>query len=331
MVFRALRQRDRVPVIIKSLVDEYPAPSDTAALRREYELIRGLDLSGVAEAFSLEAHRDRLALVLEDAGGSTLKTLIVRGEVGLARFFDIAVQLAATVAELHQQNIIHKDINPTNVIIHEETGQAKLTDFSISSRLTAEHPQHLQHPHLLEGTIAYMSPEQTGRMNRDVDYRSDLYSLGVTYYEMLTGRLPFESADALEVIHGHVAQTPVAPHLVSLAIPRALSDLVMRLLAKSAEDRYQTAEGVAGDLARCREAWERTGTAEFPLAQDDVRGRFVVPQRLYGREAEAARLIDAFERVAAGRTELILVSGYSGIGKTSLIQEIHRSLPQRRG
>jgi predicted ATPase/transcriptional regulator with GAF, ATPase, and Fis domain/tRNA A-37 threonylcarbamoyl transferase component Bud32 len=332
VVFRALRDRDRLPVIIKSYLDEYPTPLEIAALRREYELLRELTVAGVPAVYGLEAHRDRLALVLEDAGGSTLKSLIVRGAVDLPRFFDLALSLVQTVAEIHRCGVIHKDINPNNIIVNLETGQVRLTDFGIASRVSAEQQRHLQHPHLLEGTIAYMSPEQTGRMNRDVDYRSDLYSLGVTCYEMLTGRVPFESLDPLEVIHGHVARTPVAPHVGDPTIPRPLSDLVMRLLAKSAEDRYQSAEGVAADLTRCRAAWLLGGEIpDFPLGQDDVRERFVVPQRLYGREAEVARLLEAFERVAAGATELVLVSGYSGIGKTSLIQELHRSLAQRRG
>ena len=176
-----------------------------------------------------------------------------------------------------------------------------------------------------------MSPEQTGRMNRGVDYRSDLYSFGATCYEMLTGQRPFESHDPLEVIHGHVAQAPVTPHVRDPRIPRQLSDLVIRLLAKTAEERYQSAEGVEADLRRCRDEWRETGRITlFALGQTDVRGRFVLPQRLYGREREVARLSEAFERVAEGGSELVLVSGYSGIGKTSLIQEIHRSLPRRR-
>src|SRR5882724_1226396 len=300
IVYRATRDRDGIPVIIKTCLAEFPSPIEIAGLRREYELLRGLGIHGVPEAYGLEAHRDRLALVLEDAGGSTLKALIAGGAIDLPRFLDVALALANTVAEIHRQNIIHKDINPNNIIVNLETGQARLTDFGIASRLSTEQPRHLQHPHLLEGTIAYVSPEQTGRMNRDLDYRSDLYSLGVTFYEMLTGHVPFESLDALEVIHGHVAKTPVAPHLMAAGIPHPVSDLVMKLLSKSAEDRYQSAEGVLADLVRCQAAWESPGAvAEFLLAQDDVRERFVIPQRLYGREAEITQLLQAFDRVSA--------------------------------
>jgi predicted ATPase/transcriptional regulator with GAF, ATPase, and Fis domain len=332
VVYRAVRDRDGTSVILKTLVAEFPPPADTAALRREYELLRGLAVPGVAEVYAFESYRDRPTLVLEDVGGSPLKSLVTRGPLELARFFEVAPELAATVGRLHHQGVVHKDVNPNNIVVNLATGQLRLIDFSISSRVAAGRQRPLEHPHLLEGTIAYMSPEQTGRMNRDVDYRTDLYSLGVTLYELLTGRLPFESPDVLAVVHGHVAQTPPPPHTHAPDVPPPLSDLVIRLLAKSAEDRYQSAEGVEEDLLRCSEAWKRTGTVPpFPLAQHDVRGRFVFPQRLYGREAEVERLTRAFERAAEGRTELVLVSGYSGIGKTSLIQEIHRSLASRRG
>jgi hypothetical protein len=331
-VYRATRQRDGLPVILKCLAAEYPTPAETASLRREHELLQGLDLPGVPRAYALETHRDRLALVLEDVGGETLKELTARGPLDLRSFFDYAIQLATTVGEVHRRGIIHKDINPTNVIVDRAAGRARLADFGIASRLSAERQGQLQHPHLLEGTISYMSPEQTGRMNRDLDYRSDLYSLGVTFYEMLTGRLPFESADALEVIHGHVAVPPVPPERREPGVPATLSRLVLKLLAKSAEDRYQSADGVVGDLTRCRAAWEAAGEVpELTLGQEDVRDRFVLPQRLYGREQEIGRLLEAFDRAAAGGVELVLVAGYSGIGKTSLIQEIHRSLAQRRG
>ena len=332
VVYRATRDRDGISVIVKSFIQEYPTPLETAGLRREYDLIHGLGIAGVAQAYGLEVHRDRLALVLEDVGDRTLKALIAHGPIALDRFFDIALQLTGTLAEIHWRDIIHKDINPNNVVVDLATGRARLTDFGIAARVSAEQQRHLQHPHLLEGTIAYMSPEQTGRMNRDVDYRSDLYSLGVTLYEMLTGRVPFESADPLEVIHGHIARTAVPPADRDPSIPRQLSDLVMRLMAKSAEDRYQSAEGLAADLTRCRDEWKRTGgILPFPLGQDDVRRRFVIPQRLYGREAEVRLLLESFDRVAGGPSELVLVSGYSGIGKTSLIHELHRSLSQRRG
>lgn len=331
VVHRARRDADGAPVILKALASEFPAASDTASLRREFAILQSLELPGIARAVALEHQGGRLTLVLEFAGESTLKELILRRQVDVGAALAIARQLAEVLAALHQAGIVHKDLNPNNIIIATATGRATLADFGIASRARSE-PQRPGVPHLIEGTLAYMSPEQTGRMNRDLDYRTDLYSLGVTCYEMLTGRVPFESADPLEVIHGHVARAPVPPKDLEPSVPRVLSDLVLRLLAKAAEDRYQSAEGVAADLAEAERAWAASGSIpEFPLGQHDLRSRFVIPHRLYGREAEIARLLAGFERAASGRAELMLVSGYSGIGKTSLIQETHRALPGRKG
>ncbi len=330
-VYRARRQADGFPVIIKALLEEFPAAADTANLRREFAILRSLEIPGIARAIALENPGGRPSLVLEYAGETTLKELIARRQVDVGAALSIARQLAGVLASLHQAGIVHKDVNPNNIIVSRDSGRATLTDFGIASRARSE-PQRPGVPHLIEGTLAYMSPEQTGRMNRDLDYRTDLYSLGVTCYEMLTGRVPFESADPLEVIHGHVAQPPVPPAELDPRIPRALSCLVLRLLGKAAEDRYQSAEGVAADLERCQQAWETAGLIpEFALGEQDVRSRFVIPHRLYGREAEIGRLLAGFDRAAAGRAELVLVSGYSGIGKTSLVQEIYRSLAGRRG
>jgi predicted ATPase len=331
VVWRVRRESDDARVIVKSLADDFPSPADTAGLRREYEILRGLTLPGVARALDLVSHRDRVALVLEDAGERTLKAELAQGRLDLPRCLDIAIQVLRTLGELHRQGLLHKDLNPSNIILDRQ-GTARITDFSISSRVTRERPQQLVHPGLLEGTIAYMPPEQTGRVNRDLDHRSDLYAFGVTCYEMLTGELPFASGDALEVIHAHVALKPVPARQRNPDVPRPLSDLVMRLLAKNAEDRYQSAEGVLADLLRCQQALARDGAVPaFPLGQDDVRDRFVLPQRLYGREREVAALLAAFDRVVEEGSGLVLVSGYSGIGKTSLVHELHRPLTQRRG
>ncbi|MEO8138356.1 MAG: sigma 54-interacting transcriptional regulator [Gemmatimonadota bacterium] len=329
-VYRARRQSDGASVIVKALLDEFPSAVDTAGLRREFAILQALEFPGIARAIALETHDGRPSLVLEFAGESTLKELILRHQLDLGSALAIARQLAEALALLHQAGIVHKDVNPNNVIVATGTGQATLTDFGIASRARSE-PQRPGVPHLIEGTLAYMSPEQTGRMNRDLDYRTDMYSLGATFYEMLTGRVPFESADPLEVIHGHVAQAPVPPSQIDPTIPRALSDLVLRLLNKAAEDRYQSAEGIAADLGQAAQAWAASGTIpDFALAQQDVRSRFVIPHRLYGREEEIAVLLAGFERAAVGRAELMLVSGYSGIGKTSLVQETHRSLSGRK-
>ncbi|HSB55718.1 MAG TPA: protein kinase, partial [Gemmatimonadales bacterium] len=331
VVFRARRIADGAEVIVKTLVSEFPPPADTAGLRREYQILQGLAIPGVARALELVSHRDRLALVLENAGDTTLKLAAAAGPLSVTTFLSYARQLAAALGAVHRAGLIHKDVTSTNIIVDRAAGRVTLSDFGIASRARSEQ-QVPGLPHLIEGTLAYMSPEQTGRMNRDLDHRSDLYSLGVVFYEMLTGRLPFESPDPLELIHWHVAQAPVPPSVLLPSVPLLLSDLVVRLLAKNAEDRYQSAEGVEADLFRAEQSWHAAGTIEpFSLAQDDLRDRFTIPQRLYGRETQVARLLEAFERTTQGRTELVLVSGYSGIGKTALIQETYRALARHRG
>src|SRR6266568_4146094 len=328
VVYRGRREADGVPVVLKTSAEALPA---AASLQREYDLIKDLDLPGVARAYGLAPAGDRVVLVLEDCGGERLKALFATGRLDLRTTLRLAVQLADTIAALHQRGIIHNDANPNNILVDRPTGRATLVDFSIASRLPFEQRQPRQ-PGVLQGTIAYMSPEQTGRMNRDVDYRTDFYSLGVTLYEMLTGRLPFESLDPLEVVHCHIAKAPVPPSALDTALPKPLSDIVMKLLAKTAEERYQSGFGLRADLARCLEEWDATGRIQGVVAgATDLADRFVIPQRLYGRDDEVATLRAAFERASVGAAELLLVSGYSGIGKTSLIHELHKSLAHRRG
>jgi predicted ATPase/transcriptional regulator with GAF, ATPase, and Fis domain len=331
VVYRGRRERDRASVIIKTLAADFPAPADVAGLGREYEILRDLDVLGVPRACGLERHRDRPALILEDAPGVRLKTQIAGRRLELPVFLAYAIQLVDVLAALHRHGIVHKDVNPNNILVDPAVGRLTLIDFSIASRLPSEHPQ-LVHPNLLEGTIAYMSPEQTGRMNREVDYRTDFYSLGVTFYEMLTGRLPFESDDPLEVVHAHIAKTPPSPADRDPAIPRPVSDIVMRLLAKTAEQRYQSVVALRADLTACLDEWRATGdVARAVVGANDVSDRFVVPQQLYGREAEVGVLLEAFARVCEGETRLLMVSGYSGIGKTTLIRELYKPLLGRRG
>ena len=328
IVYRASRDRDGARVIVKTLLD---GSTSSEALAREYELLRSLDLDGVPRAIDLVRNGDRVALVLEDEGLTRLKTLIPAGGMDLATFFRLGVQLADVVQGLHHRRVIHKDINPNNILVDPQTGRLTLIDFSIASRVPAEH-QELRHPNVLEGTLAYMSPEQTGRMNRDIDYRTDFYSLGVTFYEMLTGRLPFESADPLEVIHGHIARTPPSPRDLRPEIPPPLSDIVMKLLAKAAEERYQSARPAQGGPLPVAAEWD-AGRELSPFApgRSDIGDRFLVPQRLYGRERQLAQLMAAFEQVGDGPSQLMLVSGYSGVGKTALIRELYRPLVGRRG
>jgi hypothetical protein len=328
IVYRGTRDHDGARVIVKALPDR---AGGAEGLRREFELIRSLELEGVPRAVELVQTGDRVALVLEDQGRSRLKTLIPAGGMDLGAFLACGIRLAEVLHGLHDRKVIHKDINPNHILVDPGTGQLTLIDFSIASRMPAEH-QELRHPNVLEGTIAYLSPEQTGRMNRDIDYRTDFYSLGATFYEMLTGRLPFESGDPLEVIHGHIAKMPPPPREHRPEIPPPLSEMVMKLMAKAAEERYRSALGIKADLSRWQGEWQ-AGRELGPVeaGRSDPGDRFMVPQRLYGRERQLAQLMAAFDDVGAGPSQLLLVSGYSGVGKSSLIRELYKPLAGRRG
>ena len=249
----------------------------------------------------------------------------------LDEFFLVGLSLVEILENLHQKRIIHKDIKPANILINPETKEIFLIDFSIASLLPKE-TQELQNPNQLEGTLAYISPEQTGRMNRGIDYRSDFYSLGVTFYELLTGQLPFESNDGMELVHCHIAKIPTPPHQINPEIPRVISDIVMKLMAKNAEDRYQSARGIRRDLERCWQQWQDDRLAiPFELGQRDMSDRFTIPEKLYGREQEVQGLLEGFDRIAEGNREMILVAGFSGIGKTVVVNEVHKPIVRQRG
>ncbi len=397
-VYRARRVGDRQPVILKLLNGEYPTCEQIRCYKQEYSLTCQLKSPGIAKAYSLEEWQRSYAIVLEDFGGISLKQwLKEREKISLKEFLQLAIAISESLAQIHAENIIHKDINPGNIVINPVTQAIKIIDFGIATQLSRENPT-LKNPNVLEGTLPYISPEQTGRMNRGLDYRTDFYSLGVTLYEILTGKLPFESTDPLELVHCHIAKMPsllgngeqgtgngerlcggaeeqrsrgaevrlcggaevrlcggaegkdISPadggHPCTPApffpIPQVIADIVMKLMAKNAEDRYQSAEGLKHDLDRCLQCLEATGEiTSFKLGEMDFGDRFQIPQKLYGREAEIATLLEAFDRVANPPestltrenrgVELMLVAGYSGIGKSSLVQELFKPITARRG
>ncbi|WNG26071.1 AAA family ATPase [Cystobacter fuscus] len=331
-LFQAVREADGLPVILKTPMAASPGRMESERYRREFGILQRLrDVRGVARPYACERLGERPVLLLERVQGQTLSEAISTGQpLELSSFLNLALSLVSTLGEVHCRNVIHKDIKPSNIIL-EPSGEARLIDFGVATLQKVEYLDAAP-THLIEGTLAYMSPEQTGRMNRVVDYRTDFYSLGVTFYELLTGQRPFQGKDALEWFHAHMAQRPTPPHELNPQVPPALSALVLKLLAKTAEERYQSTEGLRADLERCREALNENTREVFALGTQDRPDRFQLPQRLYGREAEVATLLEGFERVTrTGRPELFLVSGYSGIGKSSVVNELHKPVVQCRG
>ncbi|MGD1804284.1 diguanylate cyclase domain-containing protein [Dapis sp. BLCC M126] len=327
-VYRAIREEDAQRVILKVLKADYPTLSQLTRYKQEYELTRHLNLEGVIKAYSLEQYQ---IIILEDFGGESLNIIQKSYQFDLADFLDIAIKVTTILAQIHAENIIHKDINPANIIYNPKTKQLKIIDFGISTRLTRENPI-LKNPNILEGTLAYISPEQTGRMNRGIDYRTDLYSLGVTFFQLLTDDLPFNTQDSVELVHCHIAQPVKFPIIKNREIPEVLQAIVLKLMAKNAEDRYQNTWGLKYDLEKCREQLNVTGKiTEFDLGERDVSHHFLIPEKLYGREAEVQTLLNAFENVASGTTEMILVAGFSGIGKTAIVNEVHKPIVKQRG
>jgi PAS domain S-box-containing protein len=322
---------NRHTVLVVFPAAEQPTSDSLNRLTHEYELKDNLDDAWAARPVALTRHNGRMTLVLEDPGGTPLDRLLAR-PFDVSHFLRIAIPLAGALRHVHERGLIHKDIKPANILVDAASGAVWLTGFGIASRLPSEH-QAPAPPEVIAGTLAYMAPEQTGRMNRSVDSRSDLYALGVTFYEMLTGQLPFTAADPMEWVHCHIARQPVPPNERVASLPGTISAIVMKLLAKTGEERYQTATGVEADLRRCLADQDLYGRIDrFPLGEHDGSDRLLIPEKLYGREREIEALIAAFDRVVAqDTTELVLVSGYSGIGKSSVVNELHKVLVPPRG
>ena len=310
---------------------ERALPATLERLAHEYALRDELDAAWAARPLALVREGGRTALLLEDPGGEPLEGLI-GAPMEAGRFLRLAIGIAAALGKAHQRGLVHKDVKPANILVNCADGQTRLAGFGIASRLPRER-QAPEPPEFIAGTLAYMAPEQTGRMNRSIDSRSDLYALGVTFYQMLTGRLPFSAADPMEWVHCHIARKAIAPAERLQSVPAVLSEIVMKLLAKTAEERYQTAAGIEHDLRRSLAAWERHARIEpFALGENDSPDRLMIPEKLYGREREVETLLAAFDRVVeSGAPELVLVSGYSGIGKSSVVNELHKPLVRPRG
>jgi len=331
LIYRARRIEDGSRFILKVLKPQAATAERLTRFRREFSITSRLDLPGAIKASELKHYQKSLMFKMEDISGESLDLLKEQFPMPPERFLQIAIALADALGGIHRNHIIHKDINPSNIIWNSETGLVKLIDFGIADEL----PQYnvtLQPPSTLEGTLAYISPEQTGRMNRSVDYRTDFYSLGITFYEMLTGTLPFNAADALEMVHCHIARMAAAPHNLQPDIPVMISGIIMKLMSKMAEDRYQSAWGLKVDLENCRCQMSGKGAIlPFELGHDDISDQFRIPQKLYGREKEIGQLLESFERASSGRLELFIVAGSAGVGKTSLVHEVHKPITEKNG
>jgi predicted ATPase/signal transduction histidine kinase/tRNA A-37 threonylcarbamoyl transferase component Bud32 len=382
LIYRAVRDFDQKPVVIKLLQNEHPTFTELAQFRNQYTIAKDLKLPEIIQTYSLETYQNGYALIMEDFEGISLKDVMEQRSnqgmgstlQGLIDFLAIAIQVASGLDGLYRNRVIHKDIKPANILINPKTKQVKIIDFSIASLLPRE-AQAPINPNVLEGTLAYLSPEQTGRMNRGVDYRTDFYSLGVTFYELLTGQLPFCSKDSMELVHCHLAKQPIPPHHIKqpkwegkkaeknspifetfnsqssiLSIPEIISDMVMKLMAKNAEDRYQSALGLRHDLENCLNQLMETGKINpFELGRRDISDRFILSEKLYGRQADIETLLTAYDRVSKGTrgksnnepfhasssrlhsSEMMLIAGVSGIGKTAIVNEIHKPIAQGSG
>ena len=331
LVYQVVQKQDNQPFILKILKENYPTASELTRYKQEYTITRSLDSGSIIKAYELQRLDNTLTMVLEDFGGQSLKILISQRQLNLEEFLQIAIKITVGLAVIHKANIIHKDINPSNIVYNPQTEQLKIIDFGISTQLAQEFVTACS-PNQIEGTLAYIAPEQTGRMNRSVDYRSDFYSLGITFYELLTNQLPFNTPDPMELVHCHIAQTPKSIYEVIPDLPVTVSYIIEKLLAKTPEERYQSVWGIQTDLETCLHQLQTSNEISiFPLRSQDFSEKFSIPQKLYGREQEVVQLLNAFERVSQGGTELFLISGYSGIGKTALVNEIYKPITRQRG
>ena len=333
LVCRAVKTDDNQAVILKTTSNTHPSPSQVARYQHEYNVLKTLkskDLNHVVQVFDFVMHDHRPYMVLEDFGGIDLETFQKSNSLEVEQVLDIAVKTASALNEIYQSQIIHKDIKPSNIIYNPETGILKLVDFSSASVISRENST-IEGSMLMTATLPYMSPEQTGRMNRMVDWRTDYYSFGVTLYELLTGRLPFLSTEPIELVHAHMAMLPEPPHKINGRIPSIISDIVFKLMAKDAEGRYQGAFGIQHDLQQCLDSLLESGKiGSFQIGEKDISDRLQIPQKLYGRETEIKTLLAGFDQVINGACKLVLVTGPAGIGKSALVYEVQRPLKNKK-
>ncbi|NCD72472.1 AAA family ATPase [Mucilaginibacter agri] len=333
-VYRAIRETDGQEMVVKTLIDKYPQKEDIASIRREYQILSKIQFTGIIKTDSLVAcGQGNWGIVMEKFGIPLDEYLtgFDNATLSLKQFLPIAIKLVSILGMLHEKKIIHNDISPANILIDADTGDLRLIDFSSSTELSRE-SQDIKSARRIQAALPYMSPEQTGRMNRDIDYRTDYYALGITFYQMLTGQFPFNANDALEWVHCHISKQPMPPNKLNKAIPEIVSDIILKLISKNAENRYQSSYGLVVDLEKCRDQLtEGLHDFSFELGESDVSPRFQIPQKLYGRPKEIERLELFFDNASLGSVEFCLVSGHSGVGKSVLVHELGKSIAKKRG
>jgi len=331
VIYRGHKKNEGEPLIIKLLKTVNPTASEIARFIQEYRLLKTLNIPNIIKIYDLVRDNDRYAIIEEDFGGISLKERLKDKNLNLNTLLQIFSKVSQTLGIIHQNNIVHLDIKPDNILVNPENNEVKITDFGISAVLTHANDE-IYNPDVIEGTLSYMSPEQTGRMNRGVDYRTDIYSLGVTIYEMLTGEVPFKSKDPMELIHSHIARQPLPPHVLNPSIPPVLALMVMKLLSKNPEERYQNCLGLMADIDECLRQLNVMGKIDdFPIATKDISIRFNIPRTLVDRDHERMELMKCFERTCKGLSEIILVTGQPGIGKSALVNEIYKPIIAKKG
>lgn len=334
LIFSGYQQSSERPIVVKFLKVDYPTPLQLNRFKYEYEITHKLFHAlphKIIEPLELIKYQNTYGIVLEKFGDCSIDKIIQTQPINISKFLELSILIVEALGHIHANNILHKDINPSNILVDIAHSQIKFIDFGISTTLSFEWFE-AQNVNAIEGTLSYISPEQTGRMNRVLDYRSDYYSLGVTFYEMLTGTLPFLSQDSMELVYAHLAKTPLSPHQYNSEIPLMISNIVMKLLSKTPEERYQSTFGIVEDLKRCLHEYKtQQQILEFSLGEKDISTRFHISEKLYGRENEIDILMQNFAEVVQSRKQLTLISGTAGIGKSALVHEIHKPIAAQKG